>query len=163
MLGSIKGARVAAVQAVHRKESPAAFPAVDEVVRQAKSVLGDALVGIVVFGSWARGELAPSSDIDLLIVAAARVPIRRELYRRWDEHPISWQRHPIEPHFVHLPDATRSPSGLWAEVAMDGRVLVDAEAQVSAYLAVVRQAVALGQLRRETVHGHGYWVGSKVA
>lgn len=121
-------------------------------------MLDGSLVGIVAFGSWARGELAESSDIDMLIVAAASVPIRRGLYARWDEQPICWNRHPIEPHFVHLPDGTRTPSGLWAEVATDGRVLFDAHTQVSSYLASVRQAVADGQLRRETVHGHGYWV-----
>ena len=142
---------------MHRMRSLAAFPA-DDVVRQVHAVLGNALVGIVVFGSWARDELAESSDIDVLIVAAPSVPIRRALYRRWDEHPIRWGRHPIEPHFVQLPDGTHTPSGFWAEVAADGRVLLDTQGQVSAYLATVRQAVACGQLRRETVHGHGYWV-----
>ena len=143
---------------MHRLALQAEFPAADQVVRQANAVLGDALVGIVVFGSWARGELAESSDIDVLMVAAPSVPIRRLLYRRWDEHPICWNHHPIEPHFVHLPDGTRTPSGFWAEVATDGRVLLDTRAQVARYLASVRQAVADGVLRRATVHGHGYWV-----
>ena len=141
-----------------RVASLAEFPATDPVIGQAKAVLGESLVGIVVFGSWARGELAESSDIDVLIVAAPSVPLRRALYRRWDEQPAYWRGHPIEPHFVHLPDGTRTPSGFWAEVAADGRVLLDTGTQVAAYLANVRQAVADGQLRREMVHGHGYWV-----
>ena len=136
----------------------AEFPAADRVICRANVVLADALVGIVVFGSWARGELAESSDIDVLMVAAPNVPLRRVLYRRWDEQPICWNRHPIEPHFVHLPDSTCTPSGFWAEVAADGRVLLDTRTRVAGYLASVRQAVADGQLRRETVHGHGYWV-----
>ena len=143
---------------MHRNCSPAAFPAADKVFRRAHAVLSDALIGIVAFGSWARGELAASSDIDMLIVAAPSVPIRRALYRRWDEQPICWGRHPIEPHFAHLPDGARTPSGLWAEVAIDGHVLLDDQALVTAYLATVRQAVADGHLRRERVHGHGYWV-----
>src|SRR5262245_25913008 len=41
------------------------------------------LVGVVLFGSAARGELTTSSDIDLLIVVDGE--ISRSLYRRWDE------------------------------------------------------------------------------
>lgn len=121
-------------------------------------MLQDALVGVVVFGSWARGELGPSSDIDVLIVAAPNVPITRALYRRWDEQPIGCKRHPIEAHFAQLPGETQRPSGFWAEVAADGRVLMDAQGQVSAYLASVREAVAGGRLRRCKTHGHPYWV-----
>ena len=138
--------------------SPIAFPTADQVVRHATTVLDDALVGVVVFGSWARGELRASSDIDMLLVAERRVPITRALYRRWDEQPIRCEQHPVEPHFAHLPDGTCLPSGFWAEVATDGRVLVDAQARVSAYLASVREAVASGRLQRRKAHGHPYWV-----
>ena len=137
-----------------------AFPATDQVIRRATDVLRDALVGVVAFGSWARGELGPSSDIDVLIVAAPSVPITRALYRLWDDQPIDWKGHPIEAHFARLPDGTRPPSGFWAEVAVDGRVLVDARGHVSAYLSTVREAVASGRLRRRKMHGHPYWVGN---
>ena len=111
------------------------------------------------FGSWARGELRASSDIDVLVVVARSVPITRALYRRWDEQPdIFCERHLIEPHFAQLPDGSRTPSGFWAEVAIDGRLLLDAQEQVSAYLATVRQAVAGGRLTRQKTHGHAYWV-----
>ena len=139
--------------------APVAFPATDQVVARARHLFDDALVGVVVFGSWARGELRESSDIDVLVVVARRVPIRRALYRRWDEQPdIFWERHLVEPHFAHLPDGSRTPSGFWAEVATDGHVLLDAQERVSAYLATVRQAVASGRLQRHKLHGHPYWV-----
>ena len=139
--------------------SQIAFPPAKEIARRASSCLDGALVGVVAFGSWARRELKPSSDIDVLIVAARTVPITRTLYRRWDEQPvIFWKRHPIEPHFAQLPDGQRPPSGFWAEVAADGRVLLDSETRVSAYLATVREAIASGRLCRRKVHGHPYWV-----
>ena len=142
-----------------RQDSTVTFPATDQVVDRARHLFDDALVGIVVFGSWARAELRASSDVDVLIVVARSVPIVRALYRRWDEHPdLFCDGHLIEPHFAHLPDGLHTPSGFWAEVATDGRVLLDAQEHVSAYLATVRQAVASGRLQRRKVHGHAYWV-----
>ena len=142
-----------------RQGPTVAFPATDQVVDRARRIFDDALVGVVVFGSWARAELRASSDVDVLIVVARSVPITRALYRRWDEQPdIFCDGHPIEPHFAHLPDGLYTPSGFWAEVAGDGRVLLDIQEQVSAYLAIVRQVVASGRLRRHKTHGHAYWV-----
>ena len=93
------------------------------------------------------------------MVAERSVPITRALYRRWDEQPdIRCGRHLVEPHFAHLPDGTRTPSGFWAEVATDGHVLLDAQEQVATYLATVREAVASGRLRRHKTHGHAFWV-----
>lgn len=140
-----------------RQDAPLA-PAADQVVGRATALLGDALVGVVLFGSWARGQQTISSDIDVLVVAGRDVPITRALYRRWDEQPIVWKQHAVEPHFAQLPDSSRLPSGFWAEVASHGRVLLDARGHVAAYLAAVRDIVASGRLCRRKVHGHPYWV-----
>ena len=49
-----------------------------------QDVLGDALVGVYLFGSAARGELKPRSDLDLMVLAQRRTneSERRELIRR---------------------------------------------------------------------------------
>jgi predicted nucleotidyltransferase len=39
-----------------------------ELRAELRQVLGDQLEGIYLFGSWARGEARPGSDIDVLIV-----------------------------------------------------------------------------------------------
>lgn len=130
-----------------------------EAVARAEEVVGGSLAGIVAFGSWARGELTDASDVDLLIVAAPGTPVRRALYRRWDESPVAWNGRPVEPHFACLPDAGGPPSGLWAEVATEGVLLLERDPRLSAYLERVRDAVARGALQRRTAHGHGYWTG----
>ena len=136
---------------------PPEFEDAAETVRRATELMGESLVGVVVFGSWARGESADTSDIDVLIVIEGGVPVTRELYRRWDEAPVAWRGRPVDPHFVHLPPERRTPSGLWAEVAIDGIVLHDPRHRLFPRLAAVRRALAEGRLRRRTVHGTGYW------
>ena len=48
-------------------------------------------------------------------------------------------------------------SGLWAEVALDGLVLLEREWSLSEHLARVRRAIAAGRLVRRVVHGQPYW------
>jgi len=132
--------------------------AATEAVTLAASLVGEALRGVVLFGSWARDELTEDSDVDLLIIVDDQVTIDRALYRRWDETPLSWKEHPVEPHFVHLPDAEARVSGLWAEVATDGVVLFERNLAVSRYLVSVRQRIVSGKMERHLAHGQSYWV-----
>ena len=146
---------------VQRLSAPAGvslgFEGSAETVRRAGALMGESLVGIAVFGSWARGEAADTSDIDVLIVVDGDVPITRELYRRWDDGPVAWSGRCVDPHFVRLPPERCAPSGLWAEVAIDGVVLHDPHYRLFRRLVAVRRALAEGRLRRRTIHGTGYW------
>ena len=130
-----------------------------ETVARAREVAGESLAGVIAFGSWARGELTGVSDIDVLIVVDTGTPVRRALYRRWDESPVAWNGHRVEPHFARLPDAEEPPSGFWAEVATEGVLLLECDLRLSGHLARVRDAVANGRLQRRVAHGHGYWTG----
>lgn len=134
-----------------------AGPAADAVQR-AVAVAGEALLGVVAFGSWARDELSSGSDVDLLVVVAEALPITRGLYRSWDESPLSWEGHPVEPHFVHLLGEEDRASGLWAEAALDGVVLHERGLAVSTRLVEVRHRIANGRIERRRSHGHPYWV-----
>ena len=128
-------------------------------VRRAISILGDSLLGVVVFGSVARGDHRNASDVDILAVADHRVPINRGLYRRWDGEPeLRWDGHRVEPHFVQLPAAAATPSGLWAELALDGLVLFERGLAVSSWLTAVRRQIAEGRFRRRVTHGQPYWI-----
>lgn len=132
-------------------------PAV-EALRKAGRVAADALRGVLVFGSWARNELGPESDIDLLIVVEDRLDIERGLYREWDRYPLFWDQHRVEAHFVHLPAPGARPSGLWAELAVEGVVLYERDHEVSKRLVEFRQQVAKGRVVRRELHGQPYWV-----
>jgi predicted nucleotidyltransferase len=128
------------------------------LVERAARMAGGALLGVAAFGSWARGDLADSSDVDLLIVFDESMPIHRRLYERWDEVPMRWGDHLIEPHFVHLPPKDESLSAVWAEVAVEGIVLFERELIVSRQLVQIRQKIASGTIVRRVVHGQRYWV-----
>lgn len=130
------------------------------VVGRAAELLGPALVGVVVYGSWARGEVSDASDVDVLVVLDRGVALDRALYRRWDTAPVSWQGRSVDPHFVHLPRENESVAGVWGEVAVDGVVLFERDDRLSARLVRVRRAIAEGRLVRRTVHGQTYWKGT---
>lgn len=129
----------------------------EEVVGWARDLFGDRLLAVVAYGSWARGDDHRESDVDLLVVLDPRSPITRELYRRWDARSLVIDGHAVEPHFVHLSEAGRASTGLWAEAALDGIVLFERGLEVSRCLARVRRDVMSGRLVRRTAHGQPYW------
>lgn len=127
-------------------------------VRQAATVAEGRLMGLLAFGSWARGEAADESDVDILVVVSPEIVLERELYRRWDASPLRWEGRRVEPHFVHLPDPDERVTGLWAEAAIDGIVLFDPGRVLARHLVGVRRRILAGGLIRREVHGHPYWV-----
>lgn len=141
--------------------SPGPQPDADmsALIERAARLLGESLLGVVAFGSWARGESREDSDFDALLIADERVPITRELYRRWDEEPsLHWRGHEVEPHYVHLPPEGAMPSGLWAEAATDGLVLHERDGSISERLADIRRMISSGRVSRRIAHGQPYWV-----
>jgi len=126
------------------------------LVARAAALAGPRLGAVVVYGSWARGEAGPTSDVDALVVLERSLPLTRALYRAWDEEPVAWESRPVDPHFVH-PPGERVTGGLWGEVAVDGVVLFERGLAVSAHLARVRRAIADGKLVRRMAHGQPYW------
>lgn len=129
-----------------------------EVVKRAADLFGSALIGVVAFGSWARDELRPESDVDVLVIVASEVAITRQLYRRWDAGPLYWDSHPVEPLILHLPESGARLSGVWAEAAVDGVVLFDRDLSVARRLVEIRRRIADGMMVRRQVHGQPYWV-----
>jgi predicted nucleotidyltransferase len=128
-----------------------------QAVRRAAQVVGEDLVSVVAFGSWARTELHAESDVDILVVVDENLRLARDLYLRWDETPIQWRGRRVEPHFVHLPDPARAPLGLWAEIAIDGIILFTRDLQLPSLLVRIRHDIAAGRIIRRVVHGQSYW------
>jgi predicted nucleotidyltransferase len=124
-------------------------------VGYAAEVAQDALVGVVLFGSAARGQASEGSDVDLLVVIESTVVLNRSLYQRWD---AVCRDERVSPHFVHLPRHALDGGSLWFEVAIDGIALYERGLRVSRHLCRVRQAIADGLIERRKAYGHGYWV-----
>jgi hypothetical protein len=129
-----------------------------QAVERAAAVVGGALIGLAVYGSWARGEPMETSDVDVLVVVEPSTPITRGLYRQWDQEPVRWEGRSVEPHFVHLPPPGQWPTGTWAEVALDGIVLLDRNLVLSRRLVEFRRRVLDGSMKRREIHGQPYWV-----
>ena len=125
-------------------------------VDKARVLYGDALRGVVLFGSVARGEETEGSDADLLLVLADDTPIARALYRRWDDADPTDDR--VTPHFAHLPRRSTSVGSLWIEVALDGRILYDLSGALAGTLSSIRRDLATGRIRSGTAHGQRYWI-----
>jgi predicted nucleotidyltransferase len=129
----------------------------EKIVRRWRSDL----VGLVLFGSAARGDATDESDVDLLLVMKPDVRIARDLYRRWDELCRECgARDPdrISPHFVRLPRSVGEAGGLWYETALEGISLWERDRQVSRFLRSVREAMGQGKIRRRMLHGSPYWI-----
>ena len=129
-----------------------------DVMQAIRCRLGKDLLGVLVYGSFARGDLATGSDVDLLVVLAAGVPITRSLYREWEGVVPAWQGREIDLHFVHLPAPSAHISGSWAEAAVCGIVLFDRELAVSRRLIEIRSRIAAGELVRRMAQGQPYWI-----
>jgi predicted nucleotidyltransferase len=126
-------------------------------VERALALFEDRLVGVLVYGSYARGDAAPSSDVDLLVVVDSSIPLTRTLYRDWDADAPAWNGRAVDPHFVHLSGRARTAGGAWCEAAIDGVVLFEREGAVTRHLAAVRGDIAAGRLVRRSAHGQPYW------
>jgi predicted nucleotidyltransferase len=118
-------------------------------------MLGESLLGVLLFGSVAREEYHDGSDIDLLVVVTSELPLTRRLYARWDER-FAGNLH--SPHFVHLPASIEEAGSIWFEAAVDGIVLHDSDGRVSRFLSQIRRAIAAGRLVRRFAYGYPYWI-----
>ncbi|MES1255174.1 MAG: nucleotidyltransferase domain-containing protein, partial [Acidobacteriota bacterium] len=127
-----------------------------QTVTAASSLFGDALLAVIVYGSWLRGEAVATSDVDVLVVVEPRMALTRALYRAWDAAPVVWQGRRVDPHFVHPPQ-DRVAGGVWAEVAVAGVVVFERGWRISARLVDIRHEIAAGKLVRRLVHGQPYW------
>lgn len=130
---------------------------VAEATLAAFHVFGESLIGLVAFGSWARGESGPGSDFDLLIVLDKRTRITRQLLTAWDRSPWRRKMDSVEPHPVHLPAASDELGGIWPEVALDGIVLYENGFRISRLFGRIRGQIASGKIVRRKIHGQPYW------
>jgi len=120
--------------------------------------LGERLDAVVLFGSRARGEATEESDWDLLIVVEGlpRSPLARQ--RLWlSIVPRAWltQAAPL----LRTPEEWyRRVTPLTLDIALDGRVLYDAQGRMQAFLKALRHHLHRIGLVRRHVDGQPVWL-----
>lgn len=133
-------------------------PELQAVVTRSRRLFEHSLAGVLVHGSWARGEEQDGSDVDVLIVVDDGVSIDRETYRLWDAAgELAVDGHPVEVHFARPLSEAEAVTPLWAEIATDGIVVFERDHAVSRFLSRIRGQIASGRLVRRIVHGQPYW------
>jgi hypothetical protein len=126
------------------------------IVSMAKSQFGDAFVGLLLYGSRARGDAYETSDTDLLLVVAPTVRIERETYRAWDAALPDG----VSLNIAHVPSAPCDAGSLWLECALDARILHDPTGVLRRRLEEIRELIVSGAFVRRTTHGQGYWIAT---
>lgn len=146
---------------------PDVKPLTDRFVEVLQRGMGDALVGVALYGSVARGEARADSDVDLLVVHRGRRVTALDAVRtaRWEFHEnlvTAGLRDRGIP--VDLASAVFSESRfadtpwLLLDVSHHGIVLFDPREVLSRKLAALRVRLAeLGSRRIELSNGDWYW------
>lgn len=125
-----------------------------EIIDSAKREFSDDFIGLLLFGSKARGDAHDTSDTDLLLVVSDAIKIDRALYRRWDARVP--ERISIQ--IAHLPSLARDAGSLWLECAMDARILHDPCGRVAKFVEQAKHYITSGNVVRRITHGQGFWV-----
>lgn len=125
--------------------------------------LGERLVSIVLFGSVARGQAGPTSDIDVLVVAEgfprSLADRRLPLLNAWARARASRGLPHVEWNLVtKSPDEARVRSPLYLDIVEDGILILDRRGFFADVLSGMRERMrALGSRRIYLADGSWYW------
>lgn len=122
--------------------------------KEAKRLYKKNLIGLLLFGSQARGDVHDQSDTDILIVVTPNIRIERDLYRPWDSRLAD----NISVNITNLPKTATDAGSLWLECALDAQIIYDPSAQIKTMLSCIRELITSGKVRRHVTHGQGFWV-----
>jgi predicted nucleotidyltransferase len=136
------------------------------VVAEYRDAIGDDLVAIALFGSVARGQAGPDSDLDLYVVTRRPTLGDSRLRAMWGRIDASLEYQALVragyrptpspiPHTVD--DLVRHP-WILLDIAHHGVILYDPERVLERELAAVQRRMAeLGSRRVELADGSWYW------
>lgn len=111
----------------------------DEIVRHFRGLLGDRLVGIVLYGSRARGDERDDSDVDLFLLAEGLPDDVWERARLLRFRSATPGQPPVAIRALTPEEYARDISSLDLDIAVDGRVLWDRAGFTASRLALIRK------------------------
>lgn len=140
---------------------------VERVIAEYRATLADDLLSVAVFGSVARGQAGPGSDLDLYCVTRDQLPIfdpriaaHRERVRSSTEYQAlaaQGYRADLAPVFHSVDELVRHP-WILLDISHHGIVLFDPDGVLGRELDAVRKRLeALGARRVERQDGTWYW------
>jgi predicted nucleotidyltransferase len=101
-----------------------------EQLREEAKLIDPPPVSLVVFGSFAVGNVTPSSDVDVLAVRGEEVDEDHERWTktlgRWVDFAGDLAGNPVNLLDVTLPDLARMDAGLWRAIGREGVTLAGA-------------------------------------
>lgn len=162
------GARTLSSHRIPREEIQAALWALARVYTEAlRRSLGERLVAVALFGSVARGEAGPSSDVDLLVIAEGLPARRMERYAWLEEadravEPMIrtlWQRGiPVEVSVIlRTPEEAERVTPLYLDLTEDARILYEREPFLSRILERLRERLKALGAQRKRLGAFRYW------
>lgn len=146
----------AIISCTTKKGNSFTFPSGLDKLHSADCSFHTAIIGILLYGSHARGDATKKSDIDILMVLDSSVIIQRVMYTEIDS--LSG----IDPQYSvmlsHLPESGKRPSSLWLEVAQECIILSDQDHKILKAITFLQGLIHEGKVLRKESHGQGYWV-----
>lgn len=131
------------------------------LVENLQDGLGQNLVAVVLFGSWARGEQRKASDWDIFVLARSLpvAPMKRYAQFRslCNDQPESGVSFLAK---TQMEFEEGFPS-FYLDLALDGIILYDTDGYMEAKLRRIREIIKETRLKRERIPGGFFWEWKK--
>lgn len=122
---------------------------IDRVVSHYRALLGEALDGIVLYGSRARGDAREDSDLDLFLVAEGLASDRFERARQLSPPLLGAEDPSVSVRALTPQEFDLDISPLDLDIATDGKILYERGNEMSRRLAIIRQRIEEAGLYRD--------------
>jgi len=138
-------------------------PILERYLRELFNRYGERVLSVALFGSFARGNYKPNSDIDLLLVIRGYKwkeplsfePVEKLVLELWRR---SGHYHRVSPYPL-TPEQASVHRPIYLDLVEDGIILFDREGFLGRILDEIRARLKqLGALRRELPNGSRYWI-----